>query len=392
MNKFKKDNIISKLSNQKFILIVWVLMTLIPCLLKFLRDDAYNNFLIFRDSFLHTLEQLPLYESYPPLDLFLYGISFTTIMAPFALIPPYYGMVIWCLANSLFLYYAIKKLNLPDKKFAAVIWLCANELYTCVLMQQYNIAIAGMIVLAYTLIERKKEFWAAFFIILGTLTKVYAIVGVAFLLFSKRKMVFIGSLIFWSIVIFIIPMIYTSPEYILGQYHSWIETLLYKNNLNLFTSYTNISLLGMVRKISGNGFYSDMWLIIPGILLCAAPSLRIKQYKNQLFRLQYLVSVMLFFVLFSTGTENSGFIAAMVGVSIWYLNTPSRYKHHKINLALLIFCIILTSFSPTDIFPASIRKTYVIPYALKALPCAVIWFKIVWEQLTMDFSEPSKLN
>ncbi|MEF9932117.1 MAG: hypothetical protein RR770_07460, partial [Bacteroidales bacterium] len=49
-------------------------------------------------------------------------------------------------------------------------------------------------------------------------------------------------------------------------------------------------------------------------------------------------------------------------------------------------CIILTTLSPTDIFPSYIRKTYVVPYALRALPCVFIWFKIVWEQLTVKFT------
>ena len=78
----------------------------------------------------------------------------------------------------------------------------------------------------------------------------------------------------------------------------------------------------------------------------------------------------------------------MIAVCLWYIGPPTRKTTPVLNTVLFVFCFILTSLSPTDIFPSYIRKTYVIPYALKALPCVLIWFKIVWEQLTLDFSEP----
>ena len=48
-------------------------------------------------------------------------------------------------------------------------------------MQQFNIAVAAMILSSFFLIEKEKDGWAAFFIVLGTLVKLYGIVGLAFL-------------------------------------------------------------------------------------------------------------------------------------------------------------------------------------------------------------------
>ncbi|MEG0519528.1 MAG: glycosyltransferase, partial [Bacteroidales bacterium] len=109
------------------------------------------------------------------------------------------------------------------------------------------------------------------------------------------------------------------------------------------------------------------------------------QYASEQFRLLFLSSTLLFTVLFSTSTESYGYITAMVAVCIWYITTPSKETTPHLNTALFVFCFILTSLSTTDIFPAFIRKAYVIPYALKALPCTLIWCKIIWEQLTIDF-------
>ena len=368
--------------NPIFLFVMWMCITLVCCIFK-LAQGRYNNFLIFIQSYWDALAQISLYLE--NLNAYLYGISFTVLIAPFAVLPIPLGMILWCLANTAFLYYAIRKLEPETWKFTLIIWVSANDLYEAMVYQQYNVGIAAMIILAFVCIEKKKDFWAALFIVVGTMTKIYGILGLAFILFSKRKLHLLWGILFWSIVFFCLPMIYTSPEYVLSQYRDWLEVLIYKNNLNTFCYYTNISLLGMVRKISQVTTYSDLWLIIPGILLFIAPYFRINQYESKSFRLLYLSSVLLFMILFSTGTEGCGYISAMVAVGIWFVNTPTRKKTPVLNITLLIFCIVLTSLSASGIFPKYVRVNYVSPYALKALPCVFIWLKIVWEQLTQNF-------
>lgn len=372
--------------NPTFLFVAWMCTALVCCIFK-LAQGRYNNYLIFSQSFWHTLTEAPLYVEYPNeyYDFYLYGIPFTALIAPFAVLPTGVGMIVWCLANSALLYYAIRKLEPEKWKFAVILWLSINDLYESVLYQQYNIGIAAMIILTFVCIEKKKEFWAALFIMVGLMTKVYGIVGLAFILFSKRRLQLLGGMLFWGVVLFFLPMLYASPSYVLAEYKEWLDILLFKNDANTFCYHTNISLLGMVRKITHMATYSDLWLIVPGLLLFAAPFLRLNQYESRSFRLLYLSSVLLFMILFSTGTEGCGYIAAMVAVGIWFVNTPTRKKTPVLNITLLIFCIILTSLSASGIFPKYLRVNYVSPYALKALPCVLIWLKIVWEQLTQNF-------
>ena len=80
----------------------------------------------------------------------------------------------------------------------------------------------------------------------------------------------------------------------------------------------------------------------------------------------------------------STYIIAFCGVAIWYKCVP--WKRTKWDLALLIFAFILTSMSPSDLFPKYLRQTYVIPYALKALPCVIIWLKLSYELLTRNYN------
>ena len=373
------------LQNRYFLVALWMGVAL-ACSLALMFKGTYSNYITFYQSFWHSISSSPLYIEYPiQRDLFLYGIPFTALIAPFAFLPEPLGMVLWCLTNCGMLYYAITKLNLKKWQLAVVVLVSVNDVFTAVLSQQYSIGITAMIIFSYILIEKEKDFWAALMIVLGTMTKLYGIVGLAFFLFSKHKMKFIVGVFVWSIVLFLLPMLYASPEYVIHSYKEWFERLVYKNSLNQFHINQNISLLGMLHRITGATF-SDLWVILPGMLLFAAPYLRVSQFRNESFRFLYLSSALMFMVLFSTGTETYGYLTAMIAAGIWYVNTPTRNTTPILNLVLLIFCIILTSLSTTDIFPKSVKMEYVRPYALKALPCTLIWLKIVWEQLTQDFS------
>lgn len=374
------------IQNPVFLFILWMGVALV-CSLMLIPKETYSNYITFSQAFWHTISSLPLYIYYPEeqRDLFLYGISFTTLISPFALLPRPVGMVLWCLANCGFLYWAIRKLDLKKWQFAIVILVSVNDVFTSILAQQYSIGITAMIIFSYVLIEKEKDFWAALMIVLGTMTKLYGVVGLAFFLFSKHKIKLIIGLLFWTVVVFLLPMLYASPEYVVHSYKEWFDVLIYKNELNQFKINQNISLLGMLHRITGASF-SDLWIIIPGMLLFALPYLRIRQYQNESFRFLFLSSALLFMVLFSTGTETYGYLTAMVAVGIWYVKTPTQATTPRLNLFLLIFCILLTSLSTTDLFPRFIRMDYVKPYALKALPCTLIWLKIVWEQLTQNFA------
>ncbi|MBQ8158694.1 MAG: DUF2029 domain-containing protein [Prevotella sp.] len=362
---------------------LWMLLAVIAALMKM---HSHNNFLIFRGVFWHAWQQVSLFVPYPAeyWDTNHYGPLFSLVIAPFAVVPEWVGLILWCIALALFLYVAIRRSLLTDRQQLFVLWFCAHELLTALYMQQFNIAITAIILLVFFLIEKERDASAAFFIVLGTLVKLYGVVGLAFFFFSKHKTRFVLSLIGWSIILIAAPMIISSPDYIFGQYAEWMDSLTGKNDENMFAMHQNISLLGMIRKISGCATYSDLWIILPGLLLFALPYLRFSQYKLMAFRQTLLASVMMFVVLFSTGSESSGYVIALTGVVIWYTAVP--WKRSTTDIVLMVFAFILTSLSPSDLFPAVIRKELVQPYALKALPVAIIWLKLCYEMATKDYA------
>lgn len=367
---------------------LWLLLPVVAGLAKLTRC---NNFLFYKYTFWHAWQGVSLYAPSPEYgDTNHYGPLFSLLAAPFAVLPQGLGLVLWCVALSASLFFAVRALPVERRAQVFLLWFCAHELLTALFMQQFNVATAALILATYAAVERRREGWAAFFIVVGTLVKLYGIVGLAFFFFVRRKGRFIAALAGWTALLFAAPMLISSPGYVVAQYGEWIASLTEKGSQNLFSLYQNVSLLGLVRKTSGSASYSDLWLIGGGLLLFALPYLRIGQYRHAPFRLALLASVLLFVVLFSTGSESSSYIIALAGVSIWYATAP--WRRSGWDLALLIFAFVLTSLSPSDLFPRWLRQTYVLPYALKALPCILIWLKLVWEMSTREYGEKKAVS
>lgn len=390
---------------------LWMLMVVISVALHM---HNFNNFLIYKFTFWHAIEQKSLYAAYPQdhFDVNHYGPIFRLIMAPFAVVPSLWvGVFLWHLALGLFLWWAIRQSTLTMEQKVVVIWLTAHEMLNALGMSQFNVATAAMILLTYSAIRRGKDMWAAFWIVLGTLVKMYGIVGLAFFFFAKSKPKFVMWLLIWTVVLMVLPMPFFGADYVAGQYVEWIKCLGEKGQENLLSDFQNISLLGMVRKIGyavsaglpayyevfesagknpdvTNWWWStwnDLWLIAPALIYSALPWLRVKQYKHHAFQLMCLALVLMFVNIFSTGAENSSYIISMLGVAIWFIAVP--WKRSRLDIGLLIFCFVLTSLSSTDLFPGDIRTYWIRAFSLKALPVVLIWLKLVWEMCTREYGE-----
>ena len=103
-----------------------------------------------------------------------------------------------------------------------------------------------------------------------------------------------------------------------------------------------------------------------------------------------LANVLLFVVLFSTGSEASGYIIAMIGVAIWYICSVSPHK--KYTYWLWIATLVIVGLSTTELVPSIVRNGLIRPYVIKAWPCIVVWLTICYEMCFLDFSHsPYKL-
>ena len=372
-------------NNRIFIFSIWILLAVLSTLKPLLTGRDPNNYLIFIYTYFHSIDHLNLFIQYPEYgDTNHYGPFFSLIIAPFAMMPRFLGMFLWQIANTAFLYYAVSTLPLKNSKINIVYWLIANELLTSLFSFQINPSITAIIILSYTMIDKKNNFIAAFLILLGTFIKLYGIVGLAFFFFVKEKPKFMAYCIFWAIIFFILPMIFFSPEYIMQSYKDWYISLSEKQIQNAsLTSPQDMSIMGIVRRVFQDSGIPNLPFLIGGLILFCLPYLRLKQYKSEAFRLTYLASTLIFAVIFSNSSESPTYIIAFAGVAIWFVIQETPLKPEAI--ALLVFAILLTTLAPTDLYPRAVRSFFS-HYSLKALPCVVIWFYLSYQLLCKEFN------
>ncbi len=335
----------------------------------------YNNYVIFEQSFHHLLENKDLYILYPleQWDLFKYTPTFAAFFGLFAIFPDWLGLSLWNLFNALLLLFAVYYLpRYTDKQKSLILLLSLIELMTSLQNGQSNALIAGLLILTLGLLEKDKLILATFCVVFSVYIKLFGIVGFALFLFYPQKWKLILYSAFWSILLFAIPLAFVSPEHYKNLYISY-GNMLYNDHE---TSY-GYSVMGWFNSWFGIPV-NKLFVVLGGALVFMLPFYKFQNFKYFTFRILALSSVLIWIVIFNHKAESPTFIIAMAGISLWFVASPKNY----INIALFVSAFILTSLSPTDIFPRFLRDEYVIQYNLKVLPCILIWFKIIYDQIT----------
>lgn len=376
-------------TNPFVILFLWFVPSLLAVVKGVYFGDGtianYNNYIIYKHNFLNVIHQHPLFGPEPQyyFDLNHYGPVFALVIAPFALLPDHTGVILWVLFNAWILYKAVMMLPVKREYCLLILLINVNSMIGSSGNVQVNPLITALIIFSYVFIKRKQDFWAALAIILGTAIKLYGIVGLAFFFFSENKPKLILSMLFWSAVLFALPMLISSPSYIIKTYKDWYPDLIAKNASNVVSGRGDRCVMGMISKIFKIGHLSNLVVLIPALLLFGLSYIRKKYWGNVQYQLLMLASVLIFTVIYSTGSEPPTYIIAFIGVGIWFMNLQRPISAFE--WSLFFFALVVTSFSNSDIIPKYIRVHYILPYALIALPCFIIWLKIIYEMLTRDF-------
>jgi hypothetical protein len=339
----------------------------------------FNNYVIFEYSFHHLLEGKDLYIQYPEehYDLFKYSPSFALFFGIFTALPDFIGILLWNLINALLLYFAIFSLpNLTGRVKVFMLLIIIIELMTSMQNTQSNALIAGLIILAFVMLEREKPFIATLFIVSTVFIKIFGIVAFALFIFYPRKGKMVLYTLFWSALLLFLPLLVIDFSQLKFLYSSWLNLLINDHSVS-----EGVSVIGWLKSWFGIDISKGL-IVIAGAVFFLIPLCRVKQYSNYLFRLLTLSSVLIWMVIFNHKAESATFIIAMSGVVIWFFSQERKTE----NIILLILAIVFTSLSPTDIFPKTIRVYYIPRYALKAVPCILVWLKIVRELMFQKFS------
>ena len=371
----------------EFLLGLWLLAGLFTGIKQYNLGELnshINNFVIFKSSYGHFLHRMPLYFEYPKeyFDLYLYGPIFAILMAPFAWLPTGISVTVWNVVNALVLFLAVWNLPLDQTKRVAISWIMLNSTMTALLNTQFHPLCIALILWSYICIHRGQDAWAALWIVLGIFIKLYGIVGLAFFFFSKKPLRLAGYLIFWMVLILIIPMLLGGWDYGISTYLGWREVLSHKNELNVDIQNlrTDVCVMGMFRRMTGDGTLSNLWFLIPSMLLNVYVFFQKGKWKDLSFQLRMLAFVSIYLMLASTGTESPTLIMAFPGVGIWFVlgeKTRARW-------ALLVITLLISSFSPTDLFPKWLRNEWINPLGLMILPLLLVWLSIAWDLIKQE--------
>ena len=365
-------NFFSKLS---FLFWTYVVITVAVSMHRyFLGHDHYGNYLIFKHSFFHLLHGKDLYALYPELkiDLFKYSPTFSVLFSPFTIMPDYIGLVFWNLFNSMLLFFAIKQLHISERIKSFILWFILIELITSMQNFQSNALTAALMIFVFASLEKEKYTLAGISAAAGFFIKIFGILGALFWFMYPRKGKFFLSSVFAAIVLLFLPLLFVSPIELLNIYKNWF---------NLFSTDVSHELNHSVISILKNWFNVEVnksLMQAIGFILLVLPLFRKNNFLEINYRLLFLCSVLIWSVIFNHKAESPTYIIAVVGVSIWFFIS----KRSPLEISMILFLFLLTSLSPTDLFPKDLRDNYIIPYSLKALPCILIWIKIQYDLLS----------
>ncbi len=346
--------------------------------------NKYNNYTIFEKSFHHLKNNQDLYAFYPNehWDLYKYTPTFSAFFGLFSVFPDWFGLTLWNLLNALILLLAIYYLpKLSDTKKGIVLLILSVELITSLQNTQSNGLMAGLLVLSFGLLENKKLFLATLLLVFSIYIKLFGIVGFALFLFYPQKWKLALFSFFWTVILFIIPFIFVDYKQYLLLLQSFSDLLVNDHS----TSY-GYSVMGWLNSWFAMAINKN-FIVALGVIIFLIPFIKLREYKDIIFRYLALSSILIWVVIFNHKAESPTFIIAMTGAAIWFITSEKNI----INISLIIFAIILTSLSLTDLFPSFLRDGFVKPYALKAFPCILIWFKIIYDMILIKKDNTSKV-
>jgi Protein of unknown function (DUF2029). len=209
-----------------------------------------------------------------------------------------------------------------------VILLVLSELFVTMQASQCNALIAALIIVAFVALEKGQQLRGYLAIAVGLAIKIFPLAALALGLFHPRKVR--GAMIFalWTLMLFLLPLMVTSPSTLLTQYGWWhqvegTDALLHGS-----------SVMGLLQH-SLSVEWPNWPVQIAGVVVLLLPLLQRDRWSDEQFRRSFLASLLVFVVIFNHQAERPSYIIAATGVAIWYADS-SREPYR---LILVLFSL-----------------------------------------------------
>lgn len=332
---------------------------------------AYNNYVIFKQSFAHLLHNQSLYIHYPEehWDLFKYSPTFALAFGLLAKLPDGIGLMLWNLLNAWVWWKGIRVWQqhpLVTLKAGTGWWIGigALELLTSLQNEQSNALITGLLMWAWGEWERGASSKAIAMIMITGFIKLFGWAALLlWLVYPNKGRNFLLGL-GWGLLLAALPLAVLSHSAYLWQIQEYLRMLGQDHSLS-----HGISLMGFLERTMP-GLWNKNLVLLVGLVTMMAPWLvAIRRSTTPEHRALGLAALMIWMVIFNHKAESPTFVIAVTPALWWLLVQPEKASRRWMLVALLL----LTILSPTDLFPASLRKAWIEPYHLKAVPCVFIW-------------------
>lgn len=337
---------------------------------------AYNNYVIFKQSFFHLIHHQSLYVLYPHehWDLFKYSPTFALLFGAWAMLPDAVGLLLWNVLNALVWWKGIRvwqqnsSIQIPTMN-GWWLGLGALELITSLQNEQSNALIAGLLMWAWGEWERGASSRAIAMIMMTGFIKLFG--WAALLLWlaypHKRRNFLLG--LGWGLFLAALPLMVMSPSIYLWQMQEYLRMLGEDHSLSY-----GISLMGILEKTMP-GLWNKNMVLLLGLGIMSLPWIgAMFRRTTSEYRALGLAALMVWMVIFNHKAESPTFVIAVTPALWWLL----RNREEMVLRIMLTALILLTVLSPTEVFPTVLRKEWVEPYHLKALPAVLVWILMQW--------------
>ena len=339
-----------------------------------------GNFLLFRSTFYRLISGADIYN--PPageMTGFLYSPVFPLLFAPFAILPLALGLLLWNGVNAFTLAWGLQRL-LPARAARVALLIVFLDMLRSLQNSQSNALMAGLIVLAFVALERERYAAGAAAILAGAFTKIYPLGAGVLGLLRPRPGRFVGSFLALGLLFAGLPLVVLSPAAFVTIYREWWSILQRDSG-----AWQGKSVMRFFSAMFGSTVPS-LPIQLAGTLLLLAPLVQRARWSDAPFRLRWLCSLLLFFVIFNHQSESASFVVASTGVAIWYVSSArSRWRTMLVALVLLFETVPHLFFVPTSVYDHVLG-----PYALDVIPCLIVWLVIQAELWSGSWSRPSR--
>ena len=330
-----------------------------------------GNFEIFRTASRHLVTGIDLYAEYPGehSDRFKYSPTFALLFAPFAWMSWPLALFLWSTLNALVLFVAVER-ALPGRAGLLAMLYLLLEVLRGMQNAQSNALVAGLIILAFTALERANAWRGATAVVLGACVKIFPLAALTFAI-PRRLALRTGV---WALGVgtglVLLPLLVTSPPTLAAQYGWWRGVESSDAQQRWF------SVMELVHRWTGASWPN--WPIqLAGTLVLVAPlALRRDRWDDARFRFLYLCSVLLYVVLFNHQAERASYLIAFVGATLWYAGSArERWQSWMYGIAFVSIPLMST------LVPGALFRTPTATLYRLAIPALAIWLVVQWEML-----------